>query len=74
MPSIEIEGARIAYAEAGRGETVLLLHSSASSSAQWRALTEILRGRWRVLAPDLPGYGQTDQPPGLRARLKEYDA
>ena len=67
MPIIEIEGARIAYAEAGRGETALLLHSSASSGAQWRSLTEILRGRWRVLAPDLPGYGQTDQPPGLRA-------
>ncbi|HUL09833.1 MAG TPA: alpha/beta fold hydrolase [Candidatus Acidoferrum sp.] len=61
LPRIEIDGVRVAYAEAGRGETVLLLHSSASSSAQWRALTEILQARWRVLAPDLHGYGQTDQ-------------
>jgi pimeloyl-ACP methyl ester carboxylesterase len=61
MPSIEVNGARVAYVEAGAGETVLLLHSSASTSAQWRPLTEILQARWRVLAPDLYGYGQSDQ-------------
>ena len=64
MPSIDLEGARVAYAAAGSGETVLLLHSSAGSSAQWRPLTEILQARWRVLAPDLHGYGQTGQRPG----------
>ncbi len=64
MRSIDVNGARVAYAAAGAGETVLLLHSSASSSAQWRPLTEILQARWRVLAPDLHGYGQSDQRPG----------
>jgi pimeloyl-ACP methyl ester carboxylesterase len=64
MPTIGANGARIAYAETGRGDTVVLLHASASSSAQWRSLTEALQGRWRVLAPDLPGYGQTDPRPG----------
>ena len=63
MPSIDVNGARVAYAAAGSGETVLLLHSSAGSSAQWRSLTDILQARWRVLAPDLHGYGQTDQQP-----------
>src|SRR5262245_10645766 len=63
MPTINANGARIAYAETGRGETVVLLHASASSGAQWRSLTEILQGRWRVLAPDLYGYGQSDQRP-----------
>jgi pimeloyl-ACP methyl ester carboxylesterase len=64
MPSIDVNGARVAYAAAGSGETVLLLHSSASSSAQWRPLTAVLQARWRVLAPDLHGYGQTDPRPG----------
>ena len=64
MPHIDINGARVAYAAAGSGETVLLLHSSAGSSAQWRSLTDILQARWRVLAPDLYGYGQTEQRPG----------
>jgi len=64
MPSIEIGGARVAYADAGSGETVLLLHSSASAGAQWRSLTETLQARCRILAPDLYGYGETDPWPG----------
>ncbi len=64
MPKIDINGARVAYAETGSGETVLLLHSTASSSAQWRSLTETLRAGCHVLAPDLYGYGETDQWPG----------
>ncbi len=64
MPVIDVRGARVAYSAAGSGETVLLLHSSACSSAQWRALSETLQARYRVLAPDFHGYGQTDQRPG----------
>lgn len=64
MPSIEIDGARVAYVESGSGETVLLLHSSAASGAQWRSLTETLQGVCRVVAPDLYGYGKTDPWPG----------
>ncbi len=64
MPVIDINGARVAYSAAGSGETVLLLHSSACSRAQWRALSEMLQTRYRVLAPDLYGYGETDQRPG----------
>jgi pimeloyl-ACP methyl ester carboxylesterase len=79
MPSIDVNGARVAYAVAGSGEAVLLLHSSAGSSTQWRSLTDILQARWRVLAPDLFGYGQTDQQPppvssGLAAEAALVDA
>jgi pimeloyl-ACP methyl ester carboxylesterase len=38
-------------------ETVLLLHCSGSSGAQWRSLAEKLAPRYRVIAPDLIGYG-----------------
>jgi pimeloyl-ACP methyl ester carboxylesterase len=64
MPVIDVKGARVAYSAAGSGETVLLLHSSACSRAQWRALSEMLQASYRVLAPDLYGYGQTGQRPG----------
>src|SRR5262245_2879125 len=40
-------------------ETVVLLHCSGSSGAQWRALAARLGGRYRVLAPDLIGYGSS---------------
>jgi len=79
MRTIEVNGARVAYAAAGSGETVLLLHSSASSSTQWRPLSESLQARWRVLAPDLHGYGQTDPrrgpgSPGLADEIALTDA
>lgn len=64
MPQLDLNGAAVAWAEAGAGETVLLLHSSASSGAQWRSLVERLQTRYRVVAPDLYGYGGTDPWPG----------
>ena len=39
-------------------ETVLLLHCSGSSGAQWRSLIEQLGTRYRAVAPDLIGYGK----------------
>jgi pimeloyl-ACP methyl ester carboxylesterase len=38
-------------------ETIVLLHCSGSSGAQWRALVSRLGARYRVIAPDLIGYG-----------------
>jgi pimeloyl-ACP methyl ester carboxylesterase len=64
MPRIDLKEARVAYAETGSGETVLLLHATASSGAQWQALSETLRSGYRILAPDLYGYGETDPWPG----------
>jgi pimeloyl-ACP methyl ester carboxylesterase len=57
MPALELHGTRIEFLEQGRGETVILLHSSASSGAQWRSLAAKLSGRYRVLAPDFYGCG-----------------
>jgi pimeloyl-ACP methyl ester carboxylesterase len=57
MSRIEIHGDGIEYVEQGSGEPVMLLHSSGSSSGQWRALIERLSSRFHVIAPDLYGYG-----------------
>jgi pimeloyl-ACP methyl ester carboxylesterase len=40
-------------------ETIVLLHCSGSSGAQWRSLAEKLSTRYRVIAPDLIGYGKS---------------
>lgn len=50
---------RLTAIEAGSGEPVVLLHGSASSSRFWRSLIEVLYDRYRVIAPDLVGYGAT---------------
>ena len=47
------------FREAGSGTSVVCIHSSASSSGQWRALMERLADRFRVIAVDLYGSGKT---------------
>jgi pimeloyl-ACP methyl ester carboxylesterase len=62
MLRIEVAGARIVFGDAGSGAPVLALHGSASSGAMWRGLVDYLAGRFRILTPDLPGYGASDVP------------
>lgn len=59
------------FRESGSGEAVVCLHSSASSSGQWRALMESLSKSYRVLAPDLFGYGRSPEWPPDRELLLE---
>ncbi|MFQ5545667.1 MAG: alpha/beta fold hydrolase [Acidiferrobacterales bacterium] len=62
---LQIDQTPIAYTESGQGEnTVVLLHCSASSSAQWRTLSGVLEQDFRVLAPDFYGYGESAAWPG----------
>ncbi len=50
------------FLNVGQGPTVVMLHSSLSSSGQWRDLIRRLRGRAQCLAMDLYGYGETPMP------------
>jgi pimeloyl-ACP methyl ester carboxylesterase len=47
------------FRAAGKGPGVVCLHSSASSSGQWRPLMDQLADRFHVLAPDFHGYGES---------------
>ena len=62
MQRIEVAGARIAFGDAGTGAPVLALHGAGSSGAMWRSLVDYLAGRFRILTPDLPGYGDSGMP------------
>ena len=64
MRSIMVRGVVVAFLDQGEGEPVVLLHCSGSSSAQWRALIDALSAHYRVIAPDLFGYGATPLWPG----------
>ena len=59
---IDIHGDRIAFHDEGAGEALLLIHGMAGSSATWRAILPQLRKRYRVIAPDLLGHGQSSKP------------
>jgi pimeloyl-ACP methyl ester carboxylesterase len=51
-----------AFFDEGRGEPVILLHSSLSSSRQWRRLQQQIGHRYRLLGLDILGYGETPMP------------
>jgi magnesium chelatase accessory protein len=53
----------------GSGPAVLLLHGTGAATHSWRALAPALAGSFTVVAPDLPGHGFTDTPPGFRLSL-----
>lgn len=61
---IDVGGYKIAYREAGSetAPTLLLLHGFPSSSHMFRDLIQLLCDRFHVIAPDLPGFGQSDMP------------
>src|SRR5277367_181348 len=55
-------GIKIHYAEAGEGPPVVLLHGFPETSYAWRHQVPQLAKTYRVIAPDLRGYGETDKP------------
>ena len=52
----------IAYVDKGEGPAVLLLHGFPTSSHLWRDLVPMLAPRFRTIAPDMLGYGDSDKP------------
>lgn len=60
----QVNGVRIFYREAGLKDapTIVLLHGFPSSSRGFNMLIPLLAGRYHVIAPDLPGFGQSDAP------------
>jgi pimeloyl-ACP methyl ester carboxylesterase len=62
---VDVDGFGIAYREAGprNAPPLLLLHGFPTSSHMFRNLIPKLADRYRVVAPDLPGFGQSDLPP-----------
>ncbi|MGH2923198.1 MAG: alpha/beta fold hydrolase, partial [Solirubrobacterales bacterium] len=73
MRTAVVDGARLAYREAGppEGEPVVLLHGYPSNHRIWRHQIAALRSDHRVIAPDLLGWGDSEQPLDLRF---DYDA
>ena len=66
MPILEKDNVVLDYLETGQGTTVILIHSTVSGNRQWKSLMEDLGRDFRVLAPNLRGYGKTSSWPGER--------
>ena len=58
----DVNGLRLHYLSAGRGPAVILLHGYAETSRMWRPLIPKLADKFTVIAPDLPGIGDSGIP------------
>jgi len=56
----KIEGKKLQYLTAGEGPAVILLHGYTQTSRMWRPLIEKLKDKFTVVAPELPGIGDSD--------------
>lgn len=54
---------RIRFSEAGAGPPLLMIHSSPNSHRDFAAVTPLLTDRYRVIAPDTLGFGESDEIP-----------
>jgi pimeloyl-ACP methyl ester carboxylesterase len=63
MPSVTVDSRRIEYLDSGgTGTPVLLVHAFPLRARMWEPQIEALGDRWRFVAPDLKGFGDSDAP------------
>jgi 2-hydroxymuconate-semialdehyde hydrolase len=68
--TIQLSDSPITLEDAGDGPPVLLLHGFPSTRSLWSLVVPVLTGAgYRVLVPDLIGYGTTDAPSGVRVDM-----
>ena len=60
--SAEVDGLKVHYLTAGHGPAVILLHGYTQTSRMWRPLIPLLAEKFTVIAPDLPGIGDSGIP------------
>jgi pimeloyl-ACP methyl ester carboxylesterase len=58
----EVDGVKLHYLKAGHGPPVILLHGYTQTSRMWRPIMPLLAERFTVIAPDLPGIGDSEIP------------
>ncbi len=63
MPSVTVDSRHIEYLDTGgAGTPVLLVHAFPLNARMWEPQLESLGDRWRLIAPDLMGFGGSDAP------------
>lgn len=70
---VAARGARIRFVEMGEGPPLVLVHDYLASRVAWDDVLPALSARFHVIAPDLPGFGESEKPPPGRYRY-DFDS
>ncbi len=57
-----VDGVKLSYLTGGHGPTVILLHGYTQTSRMWKPIIPLLANKFTVIAPDLPGIGESEIP------------
>jgi pimeloyl-ACP methyl ester carboxylesterase len=63
---VKANGVRLRVAEAGDGPSLVLLHGLFVDHTSWDGVVDVLSKEYRVVSPDLPGFGQSEKPAEAR--------
>ena len=74
LKSITIYGQRVAYREAGKGPTIVLLHGLGGNAASWEPQFETFAGRYHLVAWDMPGFGESELLAVSEASTRDYSS
>ena len=66
---VEIQGAKIYFADSGKGVPTLFLHGIPDSGSVWDDVAQVVSSSVRCIVPDLPGFGQSGVPAGFKVSL-----
>jgi pimeloyl-ACP methyl ester carboxylesterase len=58
-----VRGVRIRYSEIGSGPLLILVHGYLVSGREWHRIVPALSKKFRLIVPDLPGFGESEKPP-----------
>ncbi len=62
MKVVTVNGLKISYNDEGAGKCILLLHGWGANKESLNPIYNALKGAFRVICPDLPGFGASDEP------------
>ncbi|MGZ3874330.1 MAG: alpha/beta fold hydrolase [Mucilaginibacter sp.] len=74
MEKATINSAAIAYKVTGEGEALLLVHGHPFDHTMWDPQVEAFSAHYKVITPDLRGYGKSTLPTSTPARFEDYAA
>ncbi|HUS24025.1 MAG TPA: alpha/beta fold hydrolase [Candidatus Binatia bacterium] len=69
--SIEVNGLHVAYLEGGKGPPLVLVHGFGADKDNWVRVSKHLTDSYHVVAPDLPGFGDSSKPVDARYRIDD---